>query len=162
VLWCLCQQQTELSEAAYRGHLAHPVAPLVQACLRENPSERPSALQIVYALEQHIPHAQPVLVKLTQRLGLLAHRHQHTLQKRLEPFATPETVTDIEGYWLRFKEGLNPDKKAEHAPQPLHRAIAQFLQSPEKTMTLTALGGMGKSLSAYAFVQQIFLIFGKR
>lgn len=155
LLWCLCRKLKQPTEEARQGLglLQHPIASLVRACLHPDPAQRPSARRVLHALEQNIPHQQPLLAKLAQRLGILAYHQEHLLHRRLEPFASLEAVQDVEAYWLRFQEGIALHKSK--APKLLTQCLQDFLdRSDSRILLLVAVGGMGKSLAAYASLQK--------
>jgi len=132
---------------------------LILACWKREPSERPSAQDLVGRLEGLGAEFNPqhhVLIKACNQLEKIIHPKRKEALAYIAPFITARQVEEpIENYWDRW-ETSKENKDGPNPPLKLEDAFLKFIQASDcSTLLLMGEGGLGKTLTTYLWADQL-------
>jgi len=132
---------------------------LILACWKREPSERPSAQDLVGRLERLGAEFNPqhhVLIKTCNQLEKIIHPKRKEALAYIAPFVTVRAIEEpIENYWDKWESSAEK-KEGPNPPLKLADAFQNFIKAPGcSTLLLLGEGGLGKTLTTYLWADKL-------
>jgi len=132
---------------------------LILACWKREPSERPSAQDLIGRLERLGAEFNPqhhVLIKACNQLEKIIHPKRKEGLSYITPFITTREVEEsIENYWDKW-EVAKENKDGPNPPLQLEDTFRNFIKAPGcSTLLLLGEAGLGKTLTTYLWADKL-------